>query len=78
MACGLSAMLGVPEVFAPFRAFVVEFIRQIGDKVFEVRQLQRTPHLLICVGVKWVEVHAEGAREQHRVLGERTADVFHH
>lgn len=40
---------------------MVEFVRQIRDKVFEVSELQRTPHFLIGVGVKGVEVHPEGA-----------------
>lgn len=40
---------------------MVEFVGQIRDEVLEVGELQRTPHLLISVGVKGVEVHPEGA-----------------
>ena len=57
---------------------MVELVRQIRDKVFEVGELQRTPNLFVGVGVKGIKVHAEGAGEQHRVLRERATDVTHH
>lgn len=60
-----------PEVFPSFWAFMVEFVRQIGDKVLEMSELQGTPHFLIRVGVEGIKVHAEGAWEQHRVLGKK-------
>lgn len=47
---------------------MVELVGQIGDKVLEVSELQRAPHLLVGVGVKGVEVHPQGAREQHGIL----------
>lgn len=40
---------------------MVEFVRQIRDKVFEVSELQRTPHLFVGVSVKGVKIHPEGA-----------------
>lgn len=47
---------------------MVELVRQIGDKVLEVSELKGAPHFLVGVGVKWVKVHPQGAREQHRIL----------
>lgn len=40
---------------------MVEFIWQIRDKVLEVSELQRTPHLFVRVGVEGVKVHPQGA-----------------
>lgn len=47
---------------------MVELVRQIGYKVLEVSELQGAPHFLVSVGVKWVKVHSQRAREQHRIL----------
>lgn len=47
---------------------MVEFVWQIGDEILEVSELQGAPHFLVGVGVKWVKVHSQGAREQHRIL----------
>lgn len=49
---------------------MVELVGQIGDKVLEVSELQGAPHFLVGVGVEGVEVHPQGAREQHRILYE--------
>ena len=68
----------LPEVFSSLGAFVVEFVRQIGDEVFEVSKLQWTPYVFISVGVEGVKVHPEGAWEQQGVLGERRAAVIQH
>lgn len=57
----VSVYLYAPQVFASLRAFMVELVRQIGDKVLEVSELQRTPHLLVGVGVEGVKVHPQGA-----------------
>ena len=47
---------------------MLEFVWQTRDKVLQMGEFQRSPHLLIRVSIKRVQVHAERAREQHRVL----------
>lgn len=59
---------GAPEVFSSLRTLVVEFVGQVGDEGLEVSELQWTPHILVGVGVKGVEVHPEGPREENWVL----------
>lgn len=34
-------------------------------------ELQHSPDILVAEFVKWIQVHAEGAREQHRILHSR-------
>jgi len=74
----ISIYTRVPEVFSSLWAFVVEFVGQFRHKVFEVSELQRTPNFFIRVGIKRIEVHPEGAWEQHWVLGEKMEKVSYH
>lgn len=49
---------------------MVEFVRQARDKVLEMREFQSSPHLLISVAIEGIQIHTQGTREQHWILGQ--------
>lgn len=50
---------------------MVEFVRQARHKVLEMCEFQSSPDLLISVAIKGVQIHTQGAGEQHWILRQR-------
>lgn len=63
--------LNTPEVLSSLRTLQLQFCRLVADKLVEVRVLQGFPHVFVAVLVKGVQVHSQGPREQHGLLGQK-------
>ncbi len=58
----------VPEILSSLWTLMVEFVRQARHKVLEMCEFQSSPDLLISVAIKGVQIHTQGAGEQHWIL----------
>ncbi len=65
----------IPEVPTALRALVLQLRGQRRDEVPQVREAQRVPHVGVRVARERVQVEANGARKQDRVLSEMHKSV---
>lgn len=57
-----------PEVFSSFCDFMLQSFLKPRHELLQMGELQHFPDILVTEFVKRIQVHAEGAREQHRIL----------
>ena len=59
----------LPEVFSTFGTLMLQSRGQPRDKILQVGVFQGPPDFFVSVLTERVQVHTQGTREQHRLLG---------
>ena len=59
----------LPDILTALRNLMLQFGRLCHDELLEIGMLQRSPYLLVRVPSKRVQIEAQCAGEEHRLLG---------